>query len=229
MTETLASLAAAAALLGAPSVPAPTPRSVPAPASAKAAETVVTRLPLAALAAAQSGAFVPRPFGGATLEAAIAFDAKADGWLKFRSGAWTAVYSESALKAGVAANLPSGPATLTLDADGRTVTAAAASGARTAFDENELMDALYAAATRVTLDIVTYAALYEDGASAPASLCLLRRDQAGNYFVTYRALPEMAATQWFLGANMRLYGMKIAGPALVFVSEPVPPAGKLRR
>lgn len=85
MTETLASLAAAAALVGAPSVPAPTPRSVPAPAAATAPETVVTRLPLAALAAAQSGAFVSRPFGGASLEAAIAFDAIAGPELVFVS------------------------------------------------------------------------------------------------------------------------------------------------
>ena len=84
-------------------------------------------------------------------------------------------------------------------------------------------------ARRFTLGPVTYAALWSDGSVTPAALDLLRRDRDGNYFVTYRSPKEMrAAVQWFLGADMVLYGMRFDGADLVFVSEPVPPALKKR-
>jgi hypothetical protein len=220
MTETLASLIAAAALVGAPMPAVTVPRAAPGPRAP--VETVVASVPLAALAAGQSGAFVSRPLGGAALEASAAFDSDGNFWVKLRQGGWRASYSDSALKAGATADLPSGRASLKRDGD--VLRAVLPSGEAAEWTGQELANALHAAAVKVPLAFVTYAALYEDGAAAPAALCLMRRDAAGNYFVTYRTPAEMKTeTQWVMATGGLVYGMALRGTELVFVSKPLPP------
>lgn len=227
MNEALGSLVLAASLAGAPAVaPVAAPRS--APARSAAGETTVARATLASVAAAQASGSVMRSFGGAPLVAAISFDADGASWLTLRQGAWRASYSESALAAGATADLPTG--TVTLKEDKGRITLSAPSGATLTLTEQELIDPLYAAAVKFTLGPVTYAALWMDGKSTPAALDLLRRDADGNYFVTYRTPAEMkSGTQWVMGADMVLYGMRIEGLELVFVSKPVPPVAAARR
>lgn len=225
MNEALASLVLAAGVAGAPApVPVAAPRGVPARA---AAVTEVARAPLAALAAAQAGGAATRELGGAPLTLVLAFDEKGDSWYRLSQGAWSGAFSEAALTAGTSVPLPSGAASARLEKGRLTLTAS--SGATLTVTEHELIDALWASARRFTLGPVTYAALWSDGASTPAALDLLRRDAGGNYFVTYRSPKEMrSAVQWFMGADMVLYGMRFEGADLVFVSEPVPPASKKR-
>ncbi len=227
MNEALGSLVLAASLAGAPAVaPVATPRA--APGRNAAGETVFARASLKSLAAAQSAGGLTRDFGGAPLEAAVSFDADGASWLTLRQGAWRASYSESALAAGAAANLPSSAATVK-EAKG-VITLSAASGTSLTLTEKELIDALYAAAVKFPLGPIAYAALWTDGKTTPAALDLLRRDDAGDYFVTYRTPAQMrSGTQWVMGANMVLYGMRFEGSELVFVSKPVPPAGAARR
>ncbi|MBI3565935.1 MAG: hypothetical protein HY079_12115 [Elusimicrobia bacterium] len=226
MNEALASLVLAASVAGGPAVtPVATPRAVPVRRAA--AHTEVARAPLASVAAATAAGVLTRDFGGAPLTLAISFDEKADSWLTLRRGAWSASFSESAAAAGAPVALPGGAATLTR-AGG--VWRLATAGATLTATEKELIDALYAAARKFTLGPVTYAAVWEDGARTPAALDLLRRDADGNYFVTYRSPAQMrGGVQWFLGADMILYGMRFDGNDLVFVSEPVPPAAARRR
>lgn len=225
MNEALASLVLAASVAGGPAVaPVATPRAVPVRRAA--AHTEVARAPLAALAAAQGAGTLKRDFGGAPLELSIAFDEKGDSWLTLRSGAWRASFSETAAAAGAAAALPGGAATLTR---ARGVWRLDAAGATLSVGETALIDALYAAARKFTLGPVTYAALWEDGSAGPSALDLLRRDADGNYFVTFRSPAQMkSGVQWFLGADMVLYGMRFDAADLVFVSEPVPPAAARR-
>lgn len=220
MIETLASLVAAAALVGSPAVPVATPPS--ARARAASGETIEAKATLASLAANQARAFVSRELGGAAFEAAVGFDAQGASWFKLRQGSWSAAFSEDALKAGATAALPSGPASLKLAKGVLTMTDAA--GAVATLSERELTDALYAAATRIPLGPIAYAALWEDGSSAPAALDLLRRDGEGHYFVTYRTPQEMrSGNQWIMATGGRIYGMKVSGLELVFVSKPLPP------
>jgi hypothetical protein len=224
MNEALASLMTAAALVGPPLPRTPVPPM--APAGCGSGETVVLDAPLSKIAAAQERAFVTRRLGAAPLAAAAAFDADGNLWFKFRQGDRTAAYSEEALRAGASADLPAGRATLKLDGD--RLRAAAASGESAEFDRMKLVDALYAAAIRVKLGIQEYAALNEDGAPVPASLCLLRRDETGSYFVTHRSPGQMRETQWFMATGRRIYGMRLEGRKLLFVSQTSPEAARSR-
>jgi hypothetical protein len=227
MNEALGSLVLAASLAGAPAVaPVNAPRS--APARTAAGETTVARATLASVAAAQASGSVTRAFGGAPLEAAISFDGDGASWLTLRQGAWRASYSESAMAAGATADLPTG--TVSLKEDKGVITLSAPAGATLSLTEKELIDPLYAAAVKFTLGPATYAGLWTDGKTTPAALDLLRRDGNGDYFVTYRTPAQMkSGTQWVMGADMVLYGMRIEGLELVFVSKPVSAVGAAAR
>jgi len=219
MPSTLASLAASVALIGTVVSLPDTPTTQPlAPAAGPA---VVARVPLARISAAQSKAVLSADLGGLPLTARASFDSNATLWVRLSRGAWSGAYDETTLIRGLEATTPEGPLRLQFDAAGLHVTTA--SGASAVFVKQALLDRLYNAALRRKFVLVTYALLYEDGAGTPASLCLLRRNEKGDYFVSYQTLAEMANVQWFLGVNMVLYGMKIEACELVFVSKPVPP------
>lgn len=227
MNEALGSLALAAALAGAPPPP-PVPSPRPAPGRRADGETVLVRAPLAGLAAAQSRGTLTRTFGGAPLIASLSFDAEGYSWLTLRQGAWSASYSESARAAGASADLPSGAASLKEERG--VVRLSAASGETLELGEGALVDALYAAATKIELGPVTYAALWQDGSGTPAALDLLRRDGNGDYYVTYRTPAQMrSGTQWVMAANGLIYGMRLEGAELVFLHKPLPPVAASRR
>lgn len=224
MNEALASLAAAAALVGAPaSAPVPTPRAAVAPAPN--GETTIARATLDAVSAAQAAGAATRSVDGSDLSAAMAFNPDGDAWFLLRSGARSGVFSEAALKTGAAVDLPGGRATLKV-ADA-VLTVAGASGTSVEFREKDLLDALYEAAIKVDLGTVRYAVLHRDGRDSPASECLLRRDARGNYFVaSYSPADARKATIWVVAVDGVLYGMRLRGPELIFVSKPLSAAAR---
>lgn len=222
MNDALASLITAASLIGAPASQVPAPLARPAAAHRSAGETVVAVAPLADVVAAQSSAFVARPFGPSPLRAAAAFDANGRLWIKLRQGDRAAAFSEARLRDGATVDLPADKARLSLERDG--LHAVLDDGTTALFTRDQLLASLYASAMSIPLSIEKYGALYEDGDSSPASVCLLRRAGPGRYFVTSHALAEMKTTQWIMASGDFLYGMRLDGGRLVFVAKPLPSA-----
>lgn len=132
-------------------------------------------------------------------------------WVKARvDGSWYS-FPKSELKTGVDA----GGARLSFEGGAILV-----DGERV--PEMELVAALYASSRRVTLGVVDYAVLYEDGALVPHSATFLRRDHEGNYFMAWRPAQRLATYEWLLAVNGIMYGPRLEGEAMRFYSKPVP-------
>jgi hypothetical protein len=92
-----------------------------------------------------------------------------------------------------------------------------------------LLSQAYNLAQHVLLTPFEYAVFYEDGALVPASVTLIRENDAGQFLLTYcKAEDAQKQIQWFLTMDGTLYGMQLEGDQLVFYSEPQPPAAVLR-
>jgi hypothetical protein len=85
-----------------------------------------------------------------------------------------------------------------------------------------LVRELYNAAVRVSFSPVEYSVVYENGGLVPASLCLIREDQQGRFWITCKKLSELKEIRWFVAINGVMTGMKLDERDLIFHSKPVP-------
>lgn len=200
-------------------VPAAPPAKASAPAPAR---TEIMRIPLSKIASMQKSAWVPRIVGMGTLELAASFDATGSLWIKLRSQGRASAYSRTELEKGLTQTFPSGRFNLSFADDAISIIPVDPPGPKVSIQSNELVRALYDNAKRVRFDPVDYAVAYEDGSQGPASLSLIRVDENGLFWVNYHTLGELSQLSWFVGIDGILYGVKIDGDDLVFVSEPLP-------
>lgn len=200
------------------------PQVLPAAAVAHAEpERRVGAVALSEVLAAQEGAFVERAGPLDKFAFAAAFDHEGAPWIKARQGAWRGAYPAEALVAGVEAELPSGRHRLWLERGIVKIKPAARDVAPAAVAVEELYHALYERAAKLNIPAVEYALLHEAGESLEAAVCLLRRDDQGRYWVGFNRLARLARVRWFAAVNGQMYGMRVEGPLLVFVTAPVPP------
>lgn len=205
--ESLSALVLAAGLV-APSLP-PAPVVNGRAVIAAAPVTEVTRLSLYEIVEAEMNGFVD--FGGVALSAA--FDFRGESWVKVRVGEETKAFALS---------------TLPVDAvvGGRSLRVALAKGVVSAGPAKarygDLIAALFKAARHVHPHaVLDYAVVAEKGGGMPPSLCLIRKDDEGTFWITYRKPEELAAPSWFAAVNGVLKGMVFEGLDLVFVEKPI--------
>jgi hypothetical protein len=214
MNELSLAFVAAAQLMGFHAGPSRTPVAFVAPA-----ETVVLTLPLAEVTRAQDAVFIERSSDG--LAAAAAFDPAGELWIKMRQDGVTLAFSAEALAKGAVAPLPRGSYAVTLGTDGLSVKGPADAAPVLLAPEGSLLDALYDNGARVMMPIVRYAALYEPELG---SVCLLRRDQAGAYWLGHHTVERLRTRPaWFLAVNGIGYALRLDGETAVFFSKPLQP------
>lgn len=160
----------------------------------------------------------------ATLELAASFDTTAQLWIKIRSQGQVVAHAQTELENGVTETLPSGTFRFLFAGGALSIVPVSPAGPKVTIQSNELVRALYDNTRRIRFDPVDYALAYEDGSTSPASVSLIRVDDNGLFWVNNHSLAELSQLSWFVGINGVLYGVKIDGDELVFVSEPVPPA-----
>lgn len=206
-----------AAGLAAPSLP-PAPVAQGKPAAAPVVE--IARLPLQDVAAAQERGAVAKTLSGVPLRLSAAFDQNGESWLLLASGAESKAFALSALGSGAQATLGGLP--LTVRAGGDTVTLAAR-GETFTVSYVDLIRALFAAARHVHPHaVLDYAVVAEDGArGVPASLCLIRVDGDGVFWVTYRSPQQLRAVTWFAAVDGVLKGLARQGDDVVFVEKAI--------
>lgn len=206
-----------AAGLAAPSLP-------PAPAvrarAAAAPVVELARLPVASIAAAQERGAVERTLAGSPLWLAAAFDFNGDAWLKLSAAGEQRALPLSALASGADAALGGRALRVSRAADAITVSAG---GDSVQVSYMSLVDALFKAARHVRPhEALDYAVEVEAARGGmPASVCLIRRDGQGTYWVTFRKPEQLNLPQWFAAVNGVLKGFLADGADLVFVEKAI--------
>jgi hypothetical protein len=207
--EALSSLALAFGLAAAPSLP---PAPLPQGKAALAAPVLeIARLSLADIASAQAGGALT----SGRVSLAAAFDHEGDAWLKVGVAGETRAFKLSGLAAGL--DVVIGGERLNVSEAGGVVAAGAAS-----VKYSELVARLFAAAKHAKPhDLLDYAVVAEKAGDMPASLCLIRRDSAGAFWITFRKPEELAKPSWFAAVNGVLKGFLLQGADLVFVEKAI--------
>ncbi|MCH8851049.1 MAG: hypothetical protein IID41_00190, partial [Planctomycetes bacterium] len=83
----------------------------------------------------------------------------------------------------------------------------------------------YNVSLHVLFTPIEYAVTYEDGNLSTASISLIREDNVGRFWLTYKTRPERRKIHWFVSINGIHHGMKIVGDDLVFYTKrPATPA-----
>lgn len=224
MDNALGSLALAAALLGngAPST-APPPPAVPKAVKTAGQPQEVLRLSLADVDRDQARAVDWQAAGRGSVGLSVGFDPKADLWVKFRQKGHVSAHPLAALRAGVEEFFPDDNYRLSVDNGmARAVPLAPPHSPQASASLPSLIRALYDAALHVRYQIVEYAVVREDGASIPASICLIRQDASGRFWVTYRKPEELKTINWLASVNGTLFGMRLEGNDLAFYTKPTP-------
>ncbi|MBI3553041.1 MAG: hypothetical protein HY077_11050 [Elusimicrobia bacterium] len=227
-SATLKALLVSAQLMGISAVPVPpaaSPRAVPPKGPVKE----VLRIPLSEITRNQERAWVYEQAGRGTLGFCAALDPKADFWIKLRQNDRFAAHPLNDFEAGVEEDFPSDRYKIVLE-NGmlRAFPVDPPQSPQAHVSTPALLRGLYETAEHVLFTPVEYAVAYEDGGLVPASVSLIREDNAGRFFVSYHSKAELSEIQWFVSIDGTMYGMKLEGDDLVFSSEPTPALAKKR-
>ncbi|MBI5882031.1 MAG: hypothetical protein HZB91_02880 [Elusimicrobia bacterium] len=225
----LQSLLVWAHLMGVNAVPARLPQVeavafAPAAADAKPILTV----PLKDVIAEQDRAVAWQEVGRGSIGFGVGLDPEAGLWVKFRQDRVRSAHALAALEGGVVERFPVESYKFVLEnGNVRAFPVQEPQTPQAIVSVPAMLRQAYNLAAHVLFTPVDYAVLYEpetQGSAIPASVSLIREDQAGNFWVTYgKASETAAAIKWFVAINGVMYGMKLEAPNLVFYSKPVPP------
>lgn len=205
-----------------PTAPTATPTL---PAALADVPKPILRLSLKEIAQDQDRAFTDVPIGRTAVAFALGFDPEAELWVKVRQQGQNLAFPRAKLETGVEADLPAERYKFLYENGAiRFFSAYDPQSPHSRVSVGELLRNLYNAAQLVVFSPVEYAVVYEPGGLVPASICLLRRDQAGTIWITHKTLEEMATIRWFLAINGMMTGMRLEGQDLVFYNKPVPPS-----
>ncbi|MCX5785034.1 MAG: hypothetical protein NTX59_05050 [Elusimicrobia bacterium] len=186
---------------------------------------VLQRIPLLEILAGRAASFKALDIEGNTFLAAVSFD---DNWEVYfevslkGSAAMPSAWNETMLKDGVTFKYAGGE--LKIKEENGTIILTGPGGGSAQTSSSELFDLLYANSTQVTFgDAVTYAVARN---MAPLSMndgiLTLRQGSDGLYY--YSLTPDAQITgqpRWVLAINGVLYGLRLDGPELAFVSKAI--------
>lgn len=214
MGKALAAMALAATLAGTDAPPPPAP--VPAPKE-------IMRLALSDVDGDQARAEQWHQAGRGSVGVAVGFDPKADLWVKFRQRDHISAHPLSKLQTGVEEDFPDDSYRLFVEnGNARVVPVNPPHAPQATASLPALIRQLYNAALHVQFDLLNYAVIRENDSGVPASICLIREDPAGRFYVTYRAPAQLKTINWIASVNGKLFGMRLEGEDLVFYTKPTP-------
>lgn len=185
----------------------------------------ILRLSLSEIRRDQERAYERHAAGRGVLEFSAGFDPEAELWLKVRQHGVEAARDYATVQKGFELELPVERYKFVLE-NGfvRAFPVAPPQSPQARASLPALIRGLYNAALQVEFSPIRYAIVHEPGLSdsVPASLCLIREDLQGRFWITHKTLAEMRQIQWFVSINGLMRGMRIEGGELVFFSKPTP-------
>lgn len=213
-------LIAAAALVGFEPAPVP-PAVIRAVADERPKE--ILRLSLSEIARDQARAAQRQTVGRGAISFSVGFDPEAALWIKLEQERRIEARTWAQLEQGFELDLPVEPVRFVLEQGMvRAIPLTPPYSPQTSVSFPSLLRGLTNAAVQVQFAPVTYSVVYEDGSSVPASICLIREDREGRFWVTHNTLAELRAIQWFVSINGSMRGMRLEDQELVFYSKPTP-------
>lgn len=211
-----------AQLAGAPANSPAAGTTVPAVSPEAAGEAAgvrpIGRAPLAGISAGRDRAAVRRTLGGRELGFTLALGPDGYLWVKVAAEKGFKIISIPALRRVVDAEI--GGVFYRFRMKGDLIEAAAHSGETVRVSLRHMAESLYELGLHAAFGPVVYTMLYEDGAVLPEAAGLLRKDDAGDFWVTY-APPEGSGIHWFLAVDGTMFGLRLERPELAFYSQPV--------
>ena len=161
--------------------------------------------------------------GRGVVSFSLGLDPKADFWVKLRQQDYAVAYPRERFSEGVEEDFPVERYRFVYENGNiRAFPAAPPQEPQAIVSIPALLRSLYDASLHVLFTPVDYAVLYEDGALVPASISLIRQDEAGRFMVTHKSLRELASIQWFVSIDGSMVGMRLEGQNLVFYSKATP-------